>query len=360
MFLWYTILGFVLVSFICNVAQVDGSSRRKRNDNCVVGDGSTYRGSTSTTKDGVLCQKWSSQWPNPHRYWTQNNRDNRGIGNHNHCRNPDSDHQPWCITTDPYKQWDYCDIPTCQTSPRHQCPARLREDALGPFFIPNTLLPLFGDIAPPNEVDLLVEGVVYDSSCRPVPGAKVEVWHASPHKDGTAYYSCRPTPMTCTWKPCTEDVKDRGWSACARQCIPGLCNGTKPGRCSIGDQIDNWDESTLTKKLWYRGLDYTNKDGHYWYNTSFPGTYKVRPIPHIHYKVTYPDGEEMVTQLYFEGHNSDRFKGYQRNQVKKVVPSEAGGRVTFHIYPENFASLKFAANGCPFEFQPQPFFDTLS
>jgi len=236
--------------------------------------------------------------------------------------------------------------------PVHQCPAELKEDALGPFFIPNTALPLFGDIAPPNQVDLFVEGVVYDSSCKPVPGAKVEVWHASPHKDGTAYYTCRPTPMTCTWEPCTADVKDRGWSACARQCIPGLCNGTSPGRCSIGDQIDIWDESTLTEKLWYRGLDYTDKDGHYWYNTSFPGTYKVRPVPHIHYKVTYPSGEEMVTQLYFEGHNSN---GLERNQVKEVVPdADGGGRVTFHIYPENFESLKLAANGCPFEFQPHP------
>merc|ERR1719187_1543420 len=71
------------------------------------------------------------------------------------------------------------DVTANDHSQYYQCPAGLKEDALGPFFIPNTLLPLFGDIAPPNEVDLLVKGFVYDSSCRPVPGAKVEVWHAS-------------------------------------------------------------------------------------------------------------------------------------------------------------------------------------
>jgi len=404
MFLCYTILGVVLVSFICNVGQVDGSSRWKGKggcscsdykndfgfgqckkkssrlgkvacyvnlpttctdkipsktdrgkwlsheacltdvDNCVVGDGSSYRGSTSTTQDGVPCQKWSSQSPNAHNYWTLDNRVNRGVGDHNHCRNPDRDSRPWCITATPGKVWDYCDIPTCQTGPSVQCPAGLKEDALGPFFIPNTILPLFGDIAPPNEVDLRVEGVVYDSSCRPVPGAKVEVWHASPHKDGTAFYSCRPTPLTCTGQPCTQDV-------CAHRCIPGLCKGPRPdNRCSIGDQIDLWDESKLTEKLWYRGLDYTDKAGHYWYNTSFPGTYKVRPVPHIHYKVTYPGGKEMVTQLYFEGHNSDR---EQRNQVKEVVPVVPGfGRVTFHIYPENFENLRIAS--CPFNRSQQP------
>merc|ERR1712165_335574 len=87
-------------------------------DDCVVGDGSSYRGSTSTTRKGVTCQRWSSQSPHNHRQWTQDNRDNRGIGYHNYCRNPDSDDQPWCITTDPYKQWDYCDIPKCQTGQR--------------------------------------------------------------------------------------------------------------------------------------------------------------------------------------------------------------------------------------------------
>jgi len=403
MFLCYTILGVVLVSFICNVGQVDGSSRwkwkggcsctdyvnkhgfgqcKKKSsrldnkvacyvnlpttctdkiqsttdadkwlsheacltevDNCVVGDGSSYRGSTSTTQSGLTCQKWSLQSPNRHRFWTKVNRDNRGIGDHNHCRNPDGDTRPWCITATPGKQWEYCDIPTCQAGPAHQCPAGISKDMLGPFFIPNTFLPLFGDIAPSHEVDLLVEGVVYDSDCRPVPGAKVEVWHASPHKDGTAYYSCRPTPLTCTGQPCTQDV-------CAHRCIPGLCKGPRPdNRCSIGDQIDLWDESKLTEKLWYRGLDYTDKAGHYWYNTSFPGTYKVRPVPHIHYKVTYPGGEEMVTQLYFEGHNSNGLRESQRNQVKEVV----GGRVTFHIYPENFENLQLAS--CPFNGRRQP------
>merc|ERR1712038_1083261 len=106
------ILGFLLVSGWLL------SAKAYYPDDCVVGDGSSYRGSTSTTRKGVTCQRWSSQSPNTHRQWTQDKRDNKGIGYHNYCRNPDGDSRPWCITTDPYKQWDYCDIPTCQTGQR--------------------------------------------------------------------------------------------------------------------------------------------------------------------------------------------------------------------------------------------------
>ena len=81
---------------------------------CVAGDGSSYRGSTSTTQTWVTCQKWSSKSPHNHYKWTQDNRDNKGIGDHNYCRNPDGDiGGPWCYTVDPDKMWDYCTIRTC-------------------------------------------------------------------------------------------------------------------------------------------------------------------------------------------------------------------------------------------------------
>ena len=39
----------------------------------------------------------------------------------NYCRNPDmwEPDGPWCLTTDPNKEWDYCDIPFCGKSHYH-------------------------------------------------------------------------------------------------------------------------------------------------------------------------------------------------------------------------------------------------
>ena len=37
--------------------------------------------------------------------------------------------------------------------------------------------------------------------------------------------------------------------------------------------------------LWYRGRTFTNVNGQYDFNATYPGTYSDRPIPHIHYKV---------------------------------------------------------------------------
>jgi len=229
------------------------------------------------------------------------------------------------------------------SNPDPQCPAPIKEDMLGPYFVPNTDLPLFGPIAPNNEVNLYVEGVVYNSSCSPVPGAKVEVWHASPHK-GDAYYTCRPKPLDCFGRECRDDD-------CAKRCLVGLCRPQQScARDGELDQSDVWGNHTLTQKLWYRGKGKTDMDGKYWYKTSFPGTYNVRRIPHIHYKVTYPERKEVVTQLYFEGKIPEGFNQDKTrpNQVKEVVPCTVAGKnvecVTFHIYPED-AALKWTS--CP-------------
>ena len=68
-----------------------------------------YRGQQNKTVSGRTCQKWTSQSPHRHSR-TPSNYSNKGLGDHNYCRNPD--HEPggiWCYTTDSGKRWEYCD-----------------------------------------------------------------------------------------------------------------------------------------------------------------------------------------------------------------------------------------------------------
>ena len=48
----------------------------------------------------------------------------------------------------------------------------------------------------------------------------------------------------------------------------------------------------------YWGRIYTNRDGKYRIKTIMPGKYPAR-TPHLHFRFVGPDGEELITQLYF-------------------------------------------------------------
>jgi hypothetical protein len=71
-----------------------------------------YRGNIAQTVSGRTCQKWTAQTPWSHTRTAQNYPDS-GIGDHNYCRNPGGQDKAWCYTTDPAKQWEYCNVPMC-------------------------------------------------------------------------------------------------------------------------------------------------------------------------------------------------------------------------------------------------------
>ncbi|XP_063681522.1 plasminogen-like [Bolinopsis microptera] len=74
--------------------------------------GAGYRGSVDTTQSGYECQRWDEQSPHAHSIYLNLEK---GIGEHNRCRNPDGEHKPWCYTTEPTHRWEVCDVPYCTT-----------------------------------------------------------------------------------------------------------------------------------------------------------------------------------------------------------------------------------------------------
>ncbi|XP_078579508.1 uncharacterized protein LOC144863813 isoform X3 [Branchiostoma floridae x Branchiostoma japonicum] len=81
-------------------------------------DGTTYRGKVRTTKSGHTCQRWDSS--SPHRHQHLQKYPYHGL-DENFCRNPTGRplaEGPWCYTTDPDVEWEYCDIPECDISSR--------------------------------------------------------------------------------------------------------------------------------------------------------------------------------------------------------------------------------------------------
>ena len=87
---------------------------------CQVGNGSSYRGTVSSTVSGITCQKWIDQSPHDHMR-TEYYYPTAGLGDHNRCRNPDNEGGQWCYTTDPAVRWELCDIPECATEYTYAC-----------------------------------------------------------------------------------------------------------------------------------------------------------------------------------------------------------------------------------------------
>ncbi|KFQ30229.1 Plasminogen, partial [Merops nubicus] len=80
-------------------------------EECYRGKGQSYRGTTSITVSGKICQAWNSMFP--HRHEKTPDRFPNADLRDNYCRNPDGDSRPWCFTTDSSVTWEYCNLRTC-------------------------------------------------------------------------------------------------------------------------------------------------------------------------------------------------------------------------------------------------------
>ncbi len=102
------------ICWLYNILCVGYVSNASSSPDCFVyPDGSDYRGQLSVTESGRSCQAWSSQKPHRHSLRAEAFPDNDLSLAANHCRNPNSRNRPWCYTTDPDVEWDYCKIGRC-------------------------------------------------------------------------------------------------------------------------------------------------------------------------------------------------------------------------------------------------------
>ncbi|XP_047448700.1 tissue-type plasminogen activator isoform X2 [Mugil cephalus] len=93
------------------------------NEKCAVGQGEGYRGTWSTTRSGAECINWNSTSLRGKKFTARkSDADILGLGNHNFCRNPDSDSSPWCFI---YKgtqvEWELCSLPKCPADKVKAC-----------------------------------------------------------------------------------------------------------------------------------------------------------------------------------------------------------------------------------------------
>ncbi|CAH2275686.1 hepatocyte growth factor [Pelobates cultripes] len=87
---------------------------------CIKGQGEGYRGTISTTYNGIQCQRWDSQFPHQHNF-TPEHYKCKNLSE-NYCRNPDGSESPWCFTTDPNTRIGHCSqIPKCEASNLQEC-----------------------------------------------------------------------------------------------------------------------------------------------------------------------------------------------------------------------------------------------
>lgn len=78
--------------------------------------GEDYRGCQQRTRYGYVCQNWMSQSPHRHHMVPDGDHGDKGLGDHNFCRNPDtnitSSDTIWCYTTAEWPVSQECDPKT--------------------------------------------------------------------------------------------------------------------------------------------------------------------------------------------------------------------------------------------------------
>ncbi|NXG37332.1 HGFL protein, partial [Dromaius novaehollandiae] len=85
---------------------------------CIAAEGASYRGTRAVTEKGIPCQHWQATTPHDHRFLPS---PRNGL-EENYCRNPDRDKRgPWCYTMDPDVRHQSCGIKKCEDAVCMSC-----------------------------------------------------------------------------------------------------------------------------------------------------------------------------------------------------------------------------------------------
>lgn len=164
------------------------------------------------------------------------------------------------------------------------------QDVKGPFFVEGTANVVNINTRNFSGIPMLTTGKIYsgEGMMMPIEGAKIEIWHAD---DQGAYHP----------------------------------EGS-------GD-VSDYPASEIT----LRGFVLSEADGSYAFQSIRPGLYGSR-ARHIHYKITVPNHETLITQTYFEGDNRIEVDSISKSagNCRIVAYSEDGnggiaGVMDFHL-----------------------------
>ena len=131
--------------------------------NCQEGNplGASYLGDRNVTASGRPCQAWTAEEPHDSLHWE--------MGDHNLCRNPDEDpNWVWCYTTDPDKQWEYCDVKRCDVTYNTTSSQGNQKCQEGDSLCEPTMLKVL-DFSADNDNDLDSKGEYTGATLKPGP-----------------------------------------------------------------------------------------------------------------------------------------------------------------------------------------------
>ena len=170
-------------------------------------------------------------------------------------------------------------------------------DILGPYWI--EAHPYRTILADPDEpgTRVYISGTVIENDCEtPIQNAIVDVWHANDNGCYTLFMEC-----------------DTG----------------------------NPEEDPYN----LRGQMLTNENGEYAFESIWPGYYGTRP-KHFHYKITTPNGLELVTQCYFEGDQliNEQWEDGHSGQIIPLEETENGLIGVFDIITVSYTHLTLPTN----------------